>query len=147
MPKKATATVLAHLPSQLAGPVRPLALLACVALAGAALAGCSSSASSGASAAASALQGTPRQQACSTVSAVLADGPDPDSDSVGYAQAQVLPLEQLKLPDAAVQRAAGQLASAYKAFSTATGSRSAADAGTVTKAQNAVNALCPGAAS
>ena len=128
--------------------VRPWALLACAALAAGTLAGCGSSGSSASAAAsASALQGSARQQACTAVSAVLADGPDADADSVGYAQAQVLPLAQLKLGDSAVQQAVSSLDSAYKAFSTAGTAAAAADAIAVTKAQNAVNALCPGAAS
>ena len=126
---------------RLARPVRPLALAACVVLATAGLAACSSSSS------ASAMQGTARQQACTQVGDVLADGPDADADSVGYAQAQVLPLQQLRLSDSAVQQAVTQLDSAYKAFSTASVSTAPADAIAVTKAQDAVNALCPGAAS
>jgi hypothetical protein len=124
--------------------VRPWALLACAVLAAGTLAACGSS---GSSASASALQGSARQQACTDVSTVLADGPDPDADSVGYAEAQVLPLSQLKLGDSAVQHAVTQLASAYKAFSTAGTTTAPAAAIAVTKAQNAVNALCPGAAS
>ena len=126
--------------------VRPWALLACAALAAGTLAACGSSGSA-APASASALQGTARQQACTAVSSVLADGPDPDADSVGYAEAQVLPLSQLKLGDSAVQQAVGQLASAYKAFSTAGATAAPAAAVAVSKAQKAVNALCPGAAS
>ena len=126
--------------------MRPWALLACAALAAGTLAACGSSHPS-ASASASALQGTARQQACTSVSGVLADGPDPDADSVGYAQAQVLPLQQLKLGDRAVQQAVNQLASAYRAFSTADATAAPAAAIAVSKAQNAVNALCPGAAS
>ena len=132
---------------RLARPARPLALAACVVLATAGLAACSSSSSASASASASAMQGTARQQACTQVGDVLADGPDADADSVGYAQAQVLPLQQLKLSDSAVQQAVTQLDSAYKAFSTASVSTAPADAIAVTKAQDAVNALCPGAAS
>ncbi len=127
--------------------VRPWTLLACAALAAGTLAGCGSSSHSSASASASALQGTARQQACTAVSAVLADGPDADADSVGYAEAQVLPLRQLKLGDSAVRQAVGQLDSAYQAFSTAGATAAPAAAISVTKAQNAVNALCPGAAS
>jgi hypothetical protein len=142
-----TNIVSSNVPLRQARLVRPLALLTCALLAGSTLAGCSSSSSASASASASALQGTTLQQACTAVSTVLADGPDPDADSVGYAQAQVLPLRQLKLSDSAVQQAANQLASAYQAFSTASGGAATADAIAVTKAQNAVNALCPGAAS
>src|SRR5580658_9784510 len=38
-------------------------------------------------------------RACRQVSAVLADGPDPDSDPVGYAEAQILPLRQVHTSD------------------------------------------------
>lgn len=128
--------------------MRPWTLLACAALAAGTLAGCGSSHSAASAAAsASALQGTARQQACTAVSAVLADGPDADADSVGYAEAQVLPLRQLKLGDAAVSQAVSRLDSAYQAFSTAGAAAAPAAAIAVTKAQNAVNALCPGAAS
>ncbi|WP_160312268.1 hypothetical protein [Streptacidiphilus albus] len=137
----------AKVPLQLARTARPLALVACVVLATAGLAACGSSSSSSASSSASALQGTARQQACLQVGDVLADGPDADADSVGYAQAQVLPLQQLKLSDSAVQQAVSQLDSAYQAFSTASVSAAPADAIAVAKAQDAVNALCPGAAS
>ena len=34
------------------------------------------------------------QDTCQRVSAVLSNGPDPDADPVGYAEAQVLPLRQ-----------------------------------------------------
>lgn len=127
---------------------RPWALLACAVLAAGTLAACgSSSNSASASASASALSGNARQQACTAVADVLADGPDADADSVGYAEAQVLPLKQLKLDDSSVQQAVGQLDSAYQAFSAANTSTAPAAAIAVTKAQNAVNALCPGAAS
>ncbi|QMU71077.1 hypothetical protein [Streptacidiphilus sp. P02-A3a] len=135
-----------HVRPASARTVRPWALLACAALAAGTLAACGSSHSS-ASASASALQGTARQQACTAVSTVLADGPDADADSVGYAEAQVLPLRQLKLGDPVVGQAVSQLDSAYQAFSTAGTAAAPAAAIAVTKAQNAVNALCPGAAS
>src|SRR5580692_6785312 len=66
-----------------------------------ALAGCGSSSSTTAT---SAVLGTTVQQDCTAVGDVLSDGPDPDADSVGYAQAQVLPLRQLKIGDATLQR-------------------------------------------
>jgi hypothetical protein len=86
------------------------------------------------------------QQDCTAVSDVLSDGPDPGSDSVGYAQAQVLPLQQLKITDAALHRAVLALTAAYQAFSTGAGAGSSAAALKVTKAENAVNAICPQAA-
>jgi hypothetical protein len=104
-----------------------------------AVAACGSSSSS--HPATSAVLGTQVQQDCTAVSDVLADGPDPDADAVGYAQAQVLPLRQLKLGNAALRVDVLALAGAYQAFSTGSGSAAA-----VTKAENSVNSICPQAA-
>jgi hypothetical protein len=82
------------------------------------------------------------QQDCTAVADVLADGPDPDADAVGYAQAQVLPLRQLKVGDAALHSDVLALAAAFQAFGSGGGSAAA-----VTKAENSVNSVCPGAAS
>ncbi len=35
------------------------------------------------------------KQTCKQVEAVLSDGPDPEADPVGYAQAQILPLREI----------------------------------------------------
>lgn len=77
---------------------------------------------------------------------MLANGPDPDADPVGYAEAQVLPLQQLNLSDAALHRDVVALASAFKAFSTSSGAKGTAAALKVAKAENAVNSICPEAA-
>lgn len=103
-----------------------------------AVAGCGASSSS---ATTSAVLGTRLQQDCTAVSDVLANGPDPDADAVGYAQAQVLPLRQLKIGEAALRGDVLALALAYQAFSTDGGSAAA-----VTKAENSVNSICPQAA-
>jgi hypothetical protein len=95
-------------------------------------------------ASASAVLGTAVQQDCTAVADVLSDGPDPGADSVGYAQAQVLPLRQLKIDDAALHRDVLALANAYQAFSSGSGARNAATA--VAKAENSVNSICPQAA-
>jgi hypothetical protein len=97
--------------------------------------------SSSSKAAASAGLGTQVQQECTAVTDVLSDGPDPDADAVGYAQAQVLPLRQLKITDAALHGDVLALANAYQAFSSGSGT-----AATVTKAENSVNSICPQAA-
>ena len=47
---------------------------------------------------------TTAQQACEQVGDVLADGPDPDADPVGHAEAQILPLRQIHIPDATLGR-------------------------------------------
>jgi hypothetical protein len=130
----------------------PPARLAAIATAGTAaallaiaIAGCGSSASSSRPSA-TAIAGSAVQQDCTSVTDVLADGPDPDADSVGYAQAQVLPLQQLKIGDAALSRDVVALAHAYQAFSAGSGAGTHAAAAAVTKAENSVNSICPQAA-
>ena len=91
--------------------------------------------------------GSAVQQDCTSVANVLSDGPDPDADPVGYAQAQVLPLRQLSISDASLHRAVLTLAGAYETFSTSSSSTRAASAAAVTKAENGVNKICPQAAS
>ena len=91
--------------------------------------------------------GSAVQQDCTSVANVLSDGPDPDADPVGYAQAQVLPLRQLSISDASLHRAVLTLAGAYETFSTSSSSTRAASAAAVTKAENEVNKICPQAAS
>ena len=126
-------------------PARATAsLLALGALATALLAACGSSAASSASR--SALLGTAMHQQCTSVADVLSDGPDPDADPVGYAQAQVLPLQQLKISDAKLSTAVKSLASAYQAYSGSTGGAKTTAAAQVSTSEAAVNAICPGAA-
>ena len=124
---------------------RLLAVLALAAVTSATAAACSSSSSTTASSTSTA---SALSQDCTAVSDVLADGPDPTSDSVGYAQAQILPLKQLTLADAAVKSAVTKLDAAFTAFVAAKGSSTQTQAAVqVTSAENVVNALCPGAAS
>jgi hypothetical protein len=101
----------------------------------------SSSSSSSSATTASAVQ-----QDCTAISDVLSDGPDPDADSVGYAQAQVLPLRQLQIGDASLHRDVLALAAAYQAFSTGSGAGGATAAAAVARAENSVNSICPQAA-
>jgi len=84
--------------------------------------------------------------ACNQVSAVLSDGPDPDADPVGYAEAQILPLGQIHTSDSQLRAAIGKLASAYRAFFDSNGSSSSAKLA-VTAASKRINSFCPGAAS
>jgi hypothetical protein len=84
--------------------------------------------------------------ACSQVSAVLSDGPDPDADPVGYAEAQILPLGQIRTADAQLRAAISKLAGAYRAFFASNGSSSAAKLAVAT-ASKRVNSICPGAVS
>ncbi|HEY6496835.1 MAG TPA: hypothetical protein VIZ43_26455 [Trebonia sp.] len=129
-----------HAPPARPAVMRALAAtaVACVAVA---VTACGSSSSSS-SQTSSALLGSQVQQDCTSVANVLSDGPDPDADSVGYAQAQVLPLRQLKISDARLRQDVLSLAAAYQAF-TAGGPAAAA---AVAKAENSVNSICPQAA-
>jgi hypothetical protein len=79
------------------------------------------------------------------VSAVLGNGPDPGADPVGYAEAQILPLRQIKTSDKDLKRAIDDLASAYQQFFRTNGGSAATHA--VSRAAANVNAICPGAAS
>jgi hypothetical protein len=96
-------------------------------------------------ASAAAVPGTAVHQDCTALAGVLADGPDPDADPAGYAQAQILPLRQLKIADTALHHDVLTLANAYQGFSTS-GARGTVAAQQVTKAENAVNSICPQAA-
>jgi hypothetical protein len=108
--------------------------VALLAVTGFALSGCSSGTSQASI-----------EQTCQNVSAVLADGPDPDADPVGYALAQVMPLKQIHTSDSSLQQAIDNLASAYELFYQTKGSSSAQHA--VDQAGSKLNAICPGATS
>ena len=122
------------------GPVgrRVVAPLAAVALV-LALAAC------GASSGSPSALGTALQQSCNAVSSTLQNGPDPDADPVGHAEAQPIPLRRLSISDAALRSAVDKLADAYESFANSSGS--AAAKAKVTSASAMVNAICPGAAS
>jgi hypothetical protein len=91
--------------------------------------------------------GSARTQDCTAISDVLSDGPDPDADPVGYAQAQVLQLRGLHLYEVPVRKLVSSLASAYQAESSAPGGTpSSAVKAQVAKAEAAMNDVCPQAA-
>jgi hypothetical protein len=122
--------------------IRRLMVLAPTALGLAALLGaCTSQAPAAKPVSAAAVRAT-----CTKVSAVLSDGPDPDADPVGYAEAQILPLGQIRTSDAQLRAAIGKLASAYRTFFDSNGTSSAAKRA-VASASRQINSLCPGAAS
>jgi hypothetical protein len=83
--------------------------------------------------------------ACQQVSAVLADGPDPDSDPVGYAEAQITPLHRIQTQNPALRDAIGKLAGAYQEFFSTSGTKTAKEA--VSVASSAISKICPGATS
>ena len=105
---------------------------------------CSSAAHATASAHSTAAAAT--ESTCQRVSAVLSDGPDPDADPVGYAEAQILPLRQISAPDQALHAAISQLADAYQKFFATNGKSSNAKEA-VAVASSKLNSICPGAAS
>ena len=104
---------------------------------------CSSSAHSTATASAST---TAIENACEQVSAALSDGPDPDADPVGYAEAQILPLRQISVSNQALHGVISQLADAYQKFFASNGKSSNAKED-VAVASRKLNSICPGAAS
>lgn len=104
--------------------------------------GSSSSGHSTASSTAGAMTAT--QAACQQVSAALSDGPDPGTDPVGYAEAQVLPLQQIHTSAQGVGSAITTLASAYQSYYQADGKGSSVNSA-LTSAMNRINKLCPGA--
>jgi hypothetical protein len=125
-------------PSRLAGYT---ALLAAVLLVSA----CSSSASSSAAASASP-SATAIAATCEQVSGVLSDGPDPDADPVGFAEAHILLLRQINTPDQSLRGALSQLADANQSFVASNG-KSANAKEAVAVADKKINSICPGAAS
>jgi anti-sigma-K factor RskA len=86
-----------------------------------------------------------KRQTCQQVEAVLSDGPEPEADPVGYAQAQILPLRQIHTSDQELHAAIGGLASAYRAFSSSNGSTKAKH--TLAAASRTIAAICPGVTS
>jgi len=135
-------------PSRLAGYT---ALLLAVLLVSA----CSSSASSSAAASSSSLpssspsassSATAIAATCEQVSAVLGDGPDPDADPVGFAEAHILLLRQINTPDQSLRGALSQLAEANQSFVASNG-KSANAKEAVAVADKKINSICPGAAS
>jgi hypothetical protein len=83
-----------------------------------------------------------KKQTCEQVQAALSDGPDPEADPVGHAQAQILPLREIHTAARALHRAIETLAAAYQAFSSTDGSSAAKSA--VSAASKTIEYLCPG---
>jgi hypothetical protein len=106
----------------------------------------SSSSSSSSSSAAAQASASAVLTSCQQVSAVLSDGPDPDADPVGYAEAQILPLRHIGVTNSALHVAIDQLAGAYQDFFASNGKSSNAKEA-VAVASKKLNSICPGAAS
>jgi hypothetical protein len=86
------------------------------------------------------------QQTCDQISGALADGPDPGSDLVGYAEAQIGPLSQVHPASARLSAAVARLDHAYQQLFDTRGQSGAAKQA-VSAASKQVNSFCPGAAS
>jgi hypothetical protein len=86
-----------------------------------------------------------KTRTCKQVEAVLSDGPEPEADPLGYAQAQILPLRQIHTSDEKLRQAIDGLASAYQAFSASNGAGATKSA--VSAASKTIDAICPGATS
>jgi hypothetical protein len=82
---------------------------------------------------------------CSSLNAILSDGPDPDADPVGYALSQILPLGELHSSDSAAIGVVHQLISADRALVKSGGSNRSASK-TIKAADESINEACPGVA-
>ncbi len=83
-----------------------------------------------------------KTQTCKQVEAALSDGPDPEADPVGHAQAQILPLREIHTGDETLHQAIDTLAAAYQSFVSTNGSAAAKSA--VSVASKTIEHLCPG---
>lgn len=83
-----------------------------------------------------------KQRTCEQIEAALSDGPDPEADPVGHAQAQILPLREIHTADGSLHQAIDTLAAAYQSFSSTDGSSAAESA--VSAASKTIERLCPG---
>jgi hypothetical protein len=87
----------------------------------------------------------PAANVCVQVADVLGNGPDPDVDPVGYAEAQIGPLAAVRSEKPGLQQALKTLATAYRqefADGVTKQTKSAVKAG-----RHSINTFCPGAAS
>jgi hypothetical protein len=83
---------------------------------------------------------------CQKVLAVLSDGPDPDADPVGYALSQILPLGKIHTSDQTVRADLSSLIAGDRRLVSSKGRDRAAKTA-IKKADDALNAVCPGVAS
>jgi hypothetical protein len=124
-------------------PGQLVAVLAAILVVAPLVAGCGSGSGSGSSSG-SGQAIAAVSAACTQVADALADGPDPDADPVGYAEAQIRPLREIATADQALHTALAGLASAYaQVYGT---HNSAPARAAVTTASREVDAICPGAA-
>jgi hypothetical protein len=82
---------------------------------------------------------------CQKVMAVLADGPDPDVDPVGYALSQIEPLGQIRTSDHALARQLSDLIASDHALVNTNGSDRAATK-SIAQDDKGLHNVCPGVA-
>ncbi len=124
------------------GTVRSTAIVA-AALAMLALATTVSACGSSGHATTSSATGPVAESTCEQVGDALSDGPDPDADPLGYAEAQIQPLRQIHATSPKLAQAITTLAGAYSSFYTANGIGPAKSA--LNTAIKQINSLCPDA--
>lgn len=83
-----------------------------------------------------------KTQTCKQLEAALSDGPNPEADPVGHAQAQILPLREIHTADETLHQAINTLAAAYQSFASTDGSTPAKSA--LSAASKTIERLCPG---
>jgi len=83
------------------------------------------------------------ESACQQVGDALSDGPDPDADPVGYAEAQIQPLRQIHAGRPVLAQAITTLAGACSSYYAANGTGAAKTA--LNTAIKKINKLCPAA--
>jgi hypothetical protein len=103
------------------------------------LTGCGSASSGGKTASA-----PPTPPICTQIGGVLGNGPDPDADPVGYAEAQITALGAIHASSPALQDAITSLDTAFRHEFAENASPATKLA--VRKAKHQINLLCPGAA-
>lgn len=81
------------------------------------------------------------ESTCDQVGDALSDGPDPDADPVGYAEAQIQPLRQIHAASPVLAQAITTLAGAYSSYYAANGTGAAKTA--LNTAIKKINKLCP----
>jgi len=119
---------------------RPFALFAVMVAVPVSLAACSSSGAGGGAA-----QSKAPAALCQKLNAVFSDGPDPDSDPVGYALSQIRPLSAIHTSDQTAASTLTKLLSADRALVKASGSDASAKS-SIDHAFSTLNTACPGVA-
>jgi hypothetical protein len=85
------------------------------------------------------------KKACDQVSAVLANGPDPEARPPGFPEAQIMPLGRIHAQDRSLRAALRRLDAAYRQLFASDGSSGAASRAIVA-ASGRISTICRGVA-